>query len=797
MVGLYHQVGGGRGQLAGEPLNILLITDNPAEAQLIRELLTRISQNNAEWPPFQLEHAATAAAGLAHLSRAAIDIILFNLGLGTDAFADIQQAAEERPVIILTNTDDEPLAVQAIRAGAQDYVVTGRLDEWQLSRSMRCALERQQLLQELRQKTQALETDERRLHTLIEQNSDGILVVSPNGNIRLANQAARIIFGLNDDPAAVQTFDYSLVVGETTELEIAHPNSVSIYEMQVGQTRWANETCFLAVLRNITLRKHTQEELIAERNLLRTVINNLPDEIFVKDLDSRFIVVNLATLRQLEASSLIGVINKTDADFYPLEIAERVQAEEAQILQSGQPLLNKEELVVSKLFGKERWVLSTKVPLRNSEGQVTGLVGIRRDITEQRQVREALQKERTLLAQRIDERTTELQNANRRLTHALRVKDEFLASMSHELRTPLNAILGMAEILQEKVYGSLNQKQANSLRIIQESGRHLLALINDILDVSKIEADKVQLDIGPVVIEDVCRASIRFVQQTAKTKKLSIAESYPDPPVVLQADERRLKQILVNLLSNAVKFTPEGGQVGLEVWPNPDGQTVLLTVWDTGIGIPGEHLEQVFQPFVQLDSRLARQYEGTGLGLALVQLLAELHGAAVSVTSQVGQGSRFTVVMPWLQPPETAASSLPAAVEPATGQPAPEDNNYSALILLAEDNAANVEVMSSYLSAMGYRVITAKDGLEAVAHAQKLRPDLILMDIHMPELDGLEATRQIRANTALANIPIVALTALAMPGDRERCLAAGVDGYLSKPVSLRDLSGVIAELLPK
>ncbi len=778
-------------------MNVLLITDNSAEAQLIRELLTRISQNNADGPTFQLEQAATVADGLAHLSQAAVDVILFNLGLGTDAFAALQQAAESYPVIILTSVEAEPLAVQAVRAGAQDYLVTGRLDEWQLNRSMRCALERQQLLLELNQKMQALETGERRLHTLIEQNSDGIVVVSPDGIIRFANQAARIIFDLDTGPLTEPTFDYPLVIGETTELEIAHPDSASIYEMQVGQTRWASETCFLAVLRNITPRKHTQEELIAERNLLRTVINNVPDEIFVKDLDSRFIVVNLATLRQLEASSLIGVINKTDTDFYPLEIAENIQAEEAQILQSGQPLVNKEERVVTKQSNKERWVLTTKVPLRNSEGQLTGLVGIRRDITEQRQVRETLQKERTLLAQRIDERTKELQNANRRLTHALRVKDEFLASMSHELRTPLNAILGMAEILQEKVYGSLNQKQANSLRIIQESGRHLLALINDILDVSKIEADKVQLDFGPVVIEDVCRASIRFVQQTAKTKTLSITESYPDSPVVIQADERRLKQILVNLLSNAVKFTPEGGHVGLEVQPNANDQTVSLTVWDTGIGIPAENLEQVFQPFVQLDSRLARQYEGTGLGLALVQLLAELHGATVSVTSQVGQGSRFTVIMPWRQPPESTASSSPTTAEPAAGRPAPTDNGYSPLILLAEDNAANVEVMSSYLSAMGYRVITAKDGLEAVTHAQKMRPDLILMDIHMPELDGLEATRQIRTNTALANIPIVALTALAMPGDRERCLAAGVDGYLSKPVSLHDLSDLIAELLPK
>jgi signal transduction histidine kinase/ActR/RegA family two-component response regulator len=410
----------------------------------------------------------------------------------------------------------------------------------------------------------------------------------------------------------------------------------------------------------------------------------------------------------------------------------------------------------------------------------------RREIEERQRAEAALQAERALLADRVMERTADLSAANAELARAGRLKDEFLASMSHELRTPLNAVLGIAEALQEGVYGPLNENQGHSLRSIEESGRHLLNLINDILDLSKIEAGKLVLERTVVSVQEVCQASLRFVWQEAHKKQLQVATEIDPSVMAVWADERRLKQILVNLLSNAVKFTAVGGHIGLEVQGNPAQKTVHFVVWDEGIGIAPENIKNLFRPFVQLDSRLSREYSGTGLGLSLVYRMTELHGGSVALTSEVGQGSRFTVSLPW--DPEdsfgrkaTMATLTTAVPHAAAGK----------VILLAEDNEIFIETVGDYLTAKGYRLMVARNGREAIEQAVVMLPDLILMDIQMPEMDGLQAMTRLRAETATAVTPIVALTALAMPGDQERCLAAGANAYLSKPLSLKQLIEVI------
>jgi signal transduction histidine kinase/ActR/RegA family two-component response regulator len=394
-----------------------------------------------------------------------------------------------------------------------------------------------------------------------------------------------------------------------------------------------------------------------------------------------------------------------------------------------------------------------------------------RDITERKRAEEALR-----------ERTAELSAANALLARALRAKDEFLANMSHELRTPLNAILGKCEILQEGLHGALNDKQHSSLGVIEESGRHLLSLINDILDLAKIEAGKADLDIHPVPVQSVCRTSLQFVKQIAHKKGVKVSLTADDNVRTLLADERRLKQILVNLLSNAVKFTPEGGRIGLKVVGNTTQEVVHFSVWDTGVGIAKEDIVRLFQPFMQLDNSLTREYEGTGLGLSLVYRLTEMHGGSVSVVSKVGQGSRFTVSFPWQERTEaTAVTETQAEPEPAVRV------TENARILLAEDNEINILTIRNYLSAKGYQVTVARNGDEAIERAREEKPNLILMDVQMPKMDGLEATRRIRDDTELAGIPIIALTALVMPGDRERCLAAGANEYVSKPANLHRL----------
>lgn len=407
----------------------------------------------------------------------------------------------------------------------------------------------------------------------------------------------------------------------------------------------------------------------------------------------------------------------------------------------------------------------------------------RQEISERLQAEANLEAERLLLARRVAERTADLSSANAELGRAARLKDEFLANMSHELRTPLNTILGMSEALQEEVYGELNPKQLQSLHSIEESGRHLLTLINDILDLSKIEVGKLSLDVEPVSVPELCRASLRMVQQSAHKKQLQVEQNLDPEVTVLEGDERRLKQILVNLLSNAVKFTPRGGRIGLEVQTNPDRSRVEFTVWDTGIGIAAVDMPRLFQPFVQLDSRLAREYSGTGLGLSLVYRMTRLHHGSVTLQSEPGQGCRFTISLPWhhetVNTNHDAAASLPDLPSPT----AP----LSGTILLAEDNEANVQTYARYLTAKGYKVIVAHNGQEVLDIVPIILPDVILMDIQMPHTDGLQVIQRLRQETRTASIPIIALTALAMPGDRERCLAVGANEYLSKPVSLKQL----------
>jgi signal transduction histidine kinase/DNA-binding response OmpR family regulator len=556
-------------------------------------------------------------------------------------------------------------------------------------------------------------------------------------------------------------------------------------------------------------------------------------------------------------------------------------------------------------------ILTVKLGQNNHELQTS--------LVERKQAEQALVEERALLARRVEERTADLSAANAELARAARLKDEFLASMSHELRTPLNAVLGLSEALQEELYGPLIPQQQRSLQMIEASGRHLLELINDILDLARIEAGKADLAFGPIAVAEICQRSIEFITQPAHKKRITVAMLIDPSVTTLHGDTRRLKQILANLLSNAVKFTAEEGQIGLEVVGDREERVVRLSVWDTGIGIAVEDLPRLFKPFIQLDSSLARQYDGTGLGLALVARMVELHSGSITVDSTVGKGSRFTIALPWREPLPQPDQQLPltavldeerlavihqaliiedsptaadqlvrylhdlgmvshthstgqdamaravalrpdviildillpdysgwevlaelktdpltqaipvlvisvedeeprgstlgadaylvkpitrlqlhtalctlvpqghASIVPALSAPGSEQSTTRPLVLLAEDNEANITTLSDYLRVKGYRVVVARTGYEAIARTQELVPDVILMDIQMPEMDGLTAIRRIRADETLIHIPIIALTALTMPGDRERCLEEGANAYLSKPVSLKTL----------
>jgi PAS domain S-box-containing protein len=512
-----------------------------------------------------------------------------------------------------------------------------------------------------------------------------------------------------------------------------------------------------------------------------------------------------------------------------------------------------------------------------------------------------------------------LQHANVELERALRMKDEFLASMSHELRTPLTGILGLSEALQYNTYGELTQKQKSIIGTIESNGRHLLELINDILDISKMEAGKLELEMLPCSLSDICQASLQLVKGMAHKKGQNVAFSMNPADILVKGDARRLKQIIVNLLSNAVKYSPEKAPIGLDVLADASTQTVRIEIWDKGMGISPDDMNRLFQPFVQLDSSLSRQQTGTGLGLALVQRLVDLHGGSVQVESAIGRGSRFIVTLPYLpgvteQKDETSDLSsqinqslivedseidadrlsrflknlgIRSTVQPTAAgvvekvsalQPdvvlldikLPDGSGWDVLeklkqnestrdipvvitsvvddleranrlgvagylvkpftledlrltlsripkpegkpqgtalivsqevhlgtVMIVDDNETNILMIEDYLRSKNYDVESSRSALEFFSKVSDVRPDLVLMDIQMPDIDGLEATRRLRLlpNPELASVPVIAITALAMPGDRERCFEAGADEYLSKPIRLKELVSIIQKLL--
>lgn len=458
-------------------------------------------------------------------------------------------------------------------------------------------------------------------------------------------------------------------------------------------------------------------------------------------------------------------------------------------IQFGEPYAT--DLRILRNDGSSGYIFAKAEIHQDANGVVTRLFGIAMDVSDRKRTE------------------AQLQQTNAELARATRLKDEFLANMSHELRTPLNAILGMSEGLQEEIFGFLNERQMKAIATIEDSGRHLLELINDILDISKIEAGKLELVLENVPIQNLCNTSLSFVKQLALKKQISLEADIPNDlsELKVQVDDRRMRQVLINLLSNAVKFTPQKGRVSLSVrventpvhsftGTNVAPHSLCFAIADTGIGIAEEDLNKLFQSFVQIDSSLSRQYAGTGLGLALVKRITELHGGRVHVTSTLGQGSCFTVRLPYHPPVAELGSGLPPAITVHTDpQSGSSPTTRPPLILLVEDSAANIMTISSYLSAKGYQMLLANNGREAIAQAQTHHPDLILMDIQMPEMDGLEAIRQLRQEPQFAQVPIIALRALAMTGDREKCLEAGANDYLSKPIKLKQLATTMRQWL--
>lgn len=546
---------------------------------------------------------------------------------------------------------------------------------------------------------------------------------------------------------------------------------------------------WLASIVDITSRIEAEKAFRRTEAKTRAILATTLSPFLLFDVEGRVLEVNDATCRMLGLPRE-EVEGRRIPDLVVGAPPGRIEARIAKTIAEGSARF---ETRVRTADGE---LLDVEVSLSHLEAEGGRLVCFLHDVTEAKAAAEAVSRERSALAERVAERTAELSRANEELAQASRLKDGFLASMSHELRTPLTAILGLSDLLLSGGRGPLAEPQARAVGMIQESGRHLLALITDILDVSKIGAGHLELALGWVDLRGVCEAALSLVTPSAVQKRHALSLEAPSTRTLFRADERRLKQVLVNLLGNAVKFTPPGGAIDVAAEADEVRGEVRIAVRDNGPGIPAESRSRLFRAFVQLDARLAREHEGSGLGLVLVDRLVALHGGRVELESEPAHGSRFTVVLPWVR--RDADATSPGGRRPGPlAAPTPSRNEAPAAgtkVLLVEDNDTQRSLFEEALGARGFEVEVARNGTEALEKAEAFDPDLIVMDVQMPGMDGLEATRRLRATPALSRTPVLALTALVMPGDRERCREAGVDEYLAKPVSLESLVESVGRL---
>ena len=530
-------------------------------------------------------------------------------------------------------------------------------------------------------------------------------------------------------------------------------------------------------------------ELLRQKDFLRTVIDSVADPIFVKDRDHRWIEGNKAFWELVGPEQ--NIKGKSDYDLFPKEQADHFWAGDERVF-AGEKFDEEENLM--RPDGNLRIVATKKVPVRFHDGTLV-LVGVIRDVTEQRAIKEELRRHQENLEHIVESQTKDLVAAKERAESASNAKTEFLANMSHEIRTPMNAVIGIASILSSME--PLTPKQREMISVLQGSAESLLKLLNDLLDIAKIESKSVVLEEVEFSLESVLHKTIDMLAVQARQKGLNLSlntqaitgRSYIGDPT-------RLRQALLNLCSNAIKFT-ERGIVRIRATSTPGDkpgtENIEISINDTGIGISPEKIGTIFDKFVQGDASISRRYGGTGLGLAITKTLIETMGGSIDVTSEVSVGTTFIMRMP-LASVATSEEKTPSFTLDF-GTPSYGGLGAKNRVLVVEDYAPNILVTTSFLQSWGYPYEVAENGSTAI---QKMRDEdfaVVLMDVQMPGINGLEATSAIRKHekeTGRAHLPIIGMTAHAMTGDQERCLAAGMDDYLSKPFNPEDLRQKLA-----
>ncbi|MGE4553422.1 MAG: PAS domain-containing protein [Desulfovibrionaceae bacterium] len=647
------------------------------------------------------------------------------------------------------------------------------------------------------------------LASIVEGTSDAVYVKDRQGRYLLANATVAEVAGRPVAEILGRT-DRDLFPSEEAEAiaswdrRVLDKNHLCSFEEDVGGRRFLSikgplhdaagrTTGIFGIARDITESRRLERALHENQARLQAALESLLDAMLIADEHGRFVLFN---------DAFAAFLRFRDKSECPRNLADYPALLEV-FREGGGPVPLEQWAVARALRGEkvtnaeydlrrrdtgETWTGGYSfAPIRGADGGIEGAVVVARDITESKRI-----------TRELSETNRKLEEAMLRAEAANRAKGEFLANMSHELRTPLNGVLGMLQLLDDSPDIADDNKVL--LETATESARGLLTIINDILSFAQLDAGKLTIVQEPTDPRQVLRSVCRAVAYEVEERRLTLARRVDDSvPALILTDAGRLRQILLNLLSNALKFTSEGGvTIELTMLPfaaSPTRRFLLVTVADTGIGIPDDKQNLVFEPFTQVDGSLTRKYKGTGIGLGIVRNLARLMGGSVCLDSESGVGTTFYVTLSCgrtlLKTPAEDGAQNGARPRPLQGL----------RVLVAEDDRVNQLTATRFLERLGCIPAGAGTGRQALERLAAEDFDCILMDVQMPEMDGVEATRAIRASTkelgAKARIPIVAMTAHAMPGDREEFLAAGMDTYLSKPVELRDLERVLHGLLAR
>ena len=517
-------------------------------------------------------------------------------------------------------------------------------------------------------------------------------------------------------------------------------------------------------MRDITQRKRAEETVQQERRMLRTLIDNLPDPIYVKDKECRKVIANKADVENIGLKSEAEVLGKTDLELFPGKIGERGYADDLKMITTGKPIFDLEEEFINR-DGDKRWLQTTKIPLLDKDGKITGQVGIGHDITERK------------------ENLEELIRAKEKAEESDKLKTAFLHNISHEIRTPMNAIVGFSALLGEP--DTDLQSRKSYIDVIMQSSNHLLSIITDIVDISNIEANLTKVVKSETDVNSTLKSLCNQFLPKSNEKKLKLVWEtiLPDTEALILTDRTKFTQILSNLTSNALKFTDKGS---IKLTFRLKDAFLEFSVSDTGIGIAPQYRERIFDRFYQVESGVSRLYEGTGLGLAISKAYVELLGGEIWFSSEPGKGTKFFFTIPY----EKAF----AHTKPANEIKCPDSFVFSERkkILLAEDIESNYKLIKYFLAGSNADLIHVINGKEAVEKClADCNFDLILMDIKMPVMDGYTAVKLIREKNS--NVPIIAQTAYA--DDKNKAIECGCSGFISKPFDKKGLFKVLCEYL--